>query len=164
MTTIASAPIDVPSFWRAVSNRAVGAAVIGAAGRDGWAGFFALSATHLSASPPRIMVSIDARTTALSAVREGGCFSVNYLPSDRGDLVPVFTGKAGLANAERFTTAQWITLATGAPVLASAVGAFDCRLDELIEREGASIAIGTLVDFTADPNAAPLVSFRGGYL
>ena len=32
---------------------------------------------------------------------------------------------------ERFATGEWITLATGAPVLASAVVAFDCRVIEI---------------------------------
>lgn len=155
--------IDVPGFWKAIGNRAVGAAVVAAAGDQGWAGFLALSATHLSARPPRIMVSIDAGTSALSALREGRCFSVSYLPADRQDLVAVFSGKAGLKGAERFTTAVWKPLTTGAPVLEGAVGAFDCRLDEIIERDGTVIAVGTLSGVVADPSAEPLVTFRGGY-
>jgi flavin reductase (DIM6/NTAB) family NADH-FMN oxidoreductase RutF len=157
--------LDVPGFWKAIGNRAVGAAVVTANGEEGWAGFLALSATHLSAKPPRIMVSIDAGTSALSAVREGRCFSVNYLSAGSQDLIAVFSGKAGLRGVERFTTAVWKTLATGAPILDGAVGAFDCTLDEIIERDGTviAIAIGTLSDVEVDLAAEPLVTFRGAY-
>ena len=55
-------------------------------------------------------------------------------------------------------------LATGAPVLQGAVGAIDCELIETIERYNVVMILGRVVATSSDPQAAPLVHFRGGYL
>jgi flavin reductase (DIM6/NTAB) family NADH-FMN oxidoreductase RutF len=155
--------IDPKAFWQAIGQRAVGAAVVTTAEAEGPAGFFALSATHLSASPPLLMVSIDGRTSALAKVRAARNFAISYLPDDAGDLVDIFSGKTTLQGSDRFQPGRWRILTTGAPVLTSAVGALDCVLEEAIERSGTTIAIGRLVDFTSDPDRLPLISFRGRY-
>jgi flavin reductase (DIM6/NTAB) family NADH-FMN oxidoreductase RutF len=154
---------DVRSFWRAVGQRAVGAAIVTAADAEGAAGFLALSATHLSAEPPCLMVSIDSRTSALRQVLSARHFAVNYLPRGAESLADTFGGKGALKGAARFAAGAWTTLVTGAPILVSAVGAFDCTLDETIERHGAVLAIGRLVGFTSNPQMEPLIAFRGGY-
>ena len=166
MTETADAPpatktLDARTFWRAVGNRAIGAAVVAAADDDGPAGFLALSATHLSADPPMLMVSIDKRTSALAKVLKSRHFAVNYLPSDAGDLADIFSGKGPLSGADRFEPGRWTALTTGAPVLFDAVGALDCVLEETIERFGVVIAIGRLVDFSVGSDKQPLISFRG---
>ena len=40
----------------------------------------------------------------------------------------------------------------------------DCRLEETLERHGTILAIGRVIAIGGDPEAAPLVYFRGGYL
>ena len=69
-----------------------------------------------------------------------------------------------MKGADRFGTASWITLATGAPVLEGAVGAIDCELIETIERYSVVIILGRVVATSGDPQAAPLIHFRGGFL
>ena len=61
--------INAKTFWKAIGCRAIGVAIVTAKGTDGPAGFLALSATHLSASPPMMMVSMGLTTSALGAVR-----------------------------------------------------------------------------------------------
>ena len=72
--------IDAKTFWKAIGCRAIGVAIVTAKGSDGPAGFLALSATHLSASPPMMMVSIGLTTSALGAVRQSNHFAINYVP------------------------------------------------------------------------------------
>lgn len=79
-------------------------------------------------------------------------------------MASIFAGKSELKGPARFQPEDWTTLTTGAPILRAAVGAFDCVLEETIERHGTTIAIGRLVDFSFDPDARPLISFRNGYL
>jgi flavin reductase (DIM6/NTAB) family NADH-FMN oxidoreductase RutF len=155
--------IDGRSFWQAIGVRAIGAAVVTAQDSEGPAGFLALSATHLSADPPMMMVSIDKRTSALATVANAGHFAINYLSKTDADIPSIFGGKSPLKGADRFEAGKWITLTTGAPILTNGVGALDCVLEELIERHGAVIAIGRLVDTLSNPDAEPLISFRGGY-
>src|SRR5262245_43582679 len=114
--------IDAKTFWKAIGCRAIGVAVVTAKGGGGPAGFLALSATHLSASPPMMLVSIGLTTSALSAVREGNHFAINYVPRGRDDLAREFGGGGALKGADRFKAGEWAELKTGAPTLVNAVG------------------------------------------
>ena len=152
--------MDARSFWQAIGCRAIGAAVVTARDVHGPAGFLGLSATHLSADPPRLMVSVDARTSALATIRNARHFAINYLRADQQGLADLFGGKTQLRGAERFDAAAWTELQTGAPVLRDALGVLDCELEEALERGATTIVIGRLVAHRASPGA-PLVSFNG---
>lgn len=153
--------IDVRTFWQAVGLRAVGTAIVTAEGNDGPRGFLALSATHLCADPPIMMISVDKKTSAVSAILEGGHFAINYLATDQADLAGPFGGKGELKGADRFTLGSWSRLATGAPVLEGASGVIDCEVEEAIERHGTLIVLGRVRDFAATEGKAPMVSYKG---
>ena len=155
--------IDAKTFWKAQGCRAIGVAIVTAKGADGPAGFLALSATHLSASPPMMMVSIGLTTSALAAVRHGNHFAINYVPKGAEAMVKEFGGGGALNGADRFLPGAWTELKSGAPTLVDSVGVIDCRLDELIERHGTVIALGRVVAYSASARE-PLISFRGGYI
>lgn len=163
-TGAGNADIDIGAFWQAVGRRAVAATIVTARGSAGPAGFLGLSATHVCADPPTMLVSIDARTSALGAIRESGHFAINYLPAGTEDVVEMFSGKTDVKGPDRFAPSRWSILATGAPVFDGAVGVMDCRLEETLERHGTILALGRVVAIGGDPDAAPLVYFRGGYL
>lgn len=156
--------IEPKTFWRALAPRAVGAVVVTAQEASGPAGFLALSATHLTANPPILMVSIGKSTSAVSTILEAGHFGVNYLARPDQPLADIFGGKSELKAADRFDPALWTTLATGAPVLKRGCGALDCVLVETIERYETIIALGRIVAATDDPGSDPLIHFRGAYL
>lgn len=160
-TLTAERLIDVRTFWQAVGLRAVGTAIVTAEADDGPRGFLALSATHLCADPPMMMVSVDKKTSAFQTMVDGGRFAINYLSTDQADLAGPFGGKGDLKGADRFQLGAWTTLATGAPVLVGAAGVIDCQVEEVIERFGTAIVIGRVLDFDAAPDAAPLVSYKG---
>jgi flavin reductase (DIM6/NTAB) family NADH-FMN oxidoreductase RutF len=82
--------IDAKTFWRALGARATGVVVATARGPDGPAGFLALSATHVTADPPTMLVSIDKRTAALNAVRHGNHFALNFLAAGDRALAEMF--------------------------------------------------------------------------
>ncbi len=155
--------IDVKTFWRALGVRASAVAVVTAQGAEGPSGFLALSATHLTADPPMLMVSIDKRTGTLAAVLHARHFAISYLPRGEETLADMFGGKGGVHGANRFASGRWTKLTTGAPILANAIGALDCALEDTVERFNTIIAIGRLVDFTGRSDGDPLLFFRGGY-
>lgn len=156
--------IDTKTYWRLLGMRAVGAAVVTAHGLRGPAGFLALSATHVTASPPTMLVSIGRRTSALSAISESGNFAINYLPKEREDLASLFGGQSSEKGADRFKPGDWMVLATGAPVLVGAVGSIDCHVEHAIERYDAIIFIGRIVDWVQNASKLPLISFAGQYI
>jgi flavin reductase (DIM6/NTAB) family NADH-FMN oxidoreductase RutF len=160
-----SAPkqIDVKTFWQALGVRASAVAVVTAQGAEGPSGFLALSATHLAADPPMLMVSIARKTNTLAAVLHARHFAINYLPRGEETLADTFGGRGSVRGAERFAPGRWTKLTTGAPILDNAIGALDCALEDTVERFGTIIAIGRLVDFSGRADGEPLLFFRGGY-
>jgi len=60
--------IDAKLFWRALGQRAIGSTIVTARSEEGPAGFLGLSASHVSADPPVMLVSVDRRTSALATV------------------------------------------------------------------------------------------------
>jgi len=155
---------DIKTFWTLLGMRAIGAAVVTATGPEGPAGFLGLSATHVTANPPTMLVSIGLKTSALTAVTESGSFAINYLPKDREDLARLFGGWGDAKGANRFAPAEWTTLTTGSPILSGAIGAIDCRVDDAIERHDVVIFLGRIVDWVHDGTKQPLISFAGGYV
>jgi flavin reductase (DIM6/NTAB) family NADH-FMN oxidoreductase RutF len=156
--------IDAKQFWQAIGQRATGSTIVTARSATGPAGLLGLSATHLCAEPPTMLVSVDKRTSALATILDAGHFVINYLPRSAQALADIFGGKTDIKGASRFETAAWTTLATGAPVLEQAVGAIDCQLVETIERNSVLMILGRVVATAHDPSAVPLIHFRGGYL
>ena len=154
--------IDAKTFWRALAARATGVVVATARGPDGPAGFLALSATHVTADPPTVLVSIDKRTAALAAVLHAKHFALNFLPRGDQALADMFGGRGEARGAARFASERWGVLATGAPVLNDAVGAIDCVVEETIERFGVVMVIGRVVDVVVR-DSEPLLFFRGVY-
>ena len=155
---------DAKTFWRAIGSRAIGVAVVTSQGAGGPAGFLALSATHLTASPPTMLVSIGQSTSALAPILESKHFAINYVAKSREDLAKEFGGQGTLKGADRFVPGQWRTLKTGAPTLIGAVGVLDCELEEAIERHNTVIAIGKIVAFEQTADVQPLISFAGKYI
>ncbi len=156
--------IDVKQFWQAIGQRATGSTIVTGRSASGPAGLLGLSATHLCADPPTMLVSVDKRTSALPTILDAKHFAINCLSSERRALADVFGGKSDVKGADRFGMASWTTLATGAPILQGAVGAIDCELVETIERYKVVMILGRVVATSSDQQAAPLVHFRGGYL
>lgn len=153
--------IDAKTFWRTLGERATGMTVVTAQSDEGPAGFLGLSASHVTADPATMLVSIGRSTGALAGVLSRRHFAVNFLPADASHVADAFSGKAGLSGASRFADGEWGELETGAPVFNRALGVFDCRLDEVIERGDIVIAIGTVVAARASGAGEPLIFFRG---
>jgi flavin reductase (DIM6/NTAB) family NADH-FMN oxidoreductase RutF len=156
--------IDAKTFWRALGQRAIGSTIVTARSAEGPAGFLGLSASHISADPPLMLASIDKRTSALQTVLAARHFAVNFLPSEASEIADLFGGKGTLKGADRFSIGSWQTLTTGAPVLATALGAMDCVLEDTIERGGICVVIGRVVDVLVANDGNPLIHFRGGYM
>ncbi|HSR77789.1 MAG TPA: flavin reductase family protein [Xanthobacteraceae bacterium] len=156
--------IDAKTFWRTLGERAIGATIVTAQGADGPAGFLGLSATHVCADPPSMLVSIDRKTSALAAVLHGHHFAINYLGRDARTIADMFAGKTATKGAARFEPGRWGTLTTGAPVFNDAIGAVDCVLEKTIDHFATTVVIGRVVDVVARGSGDPLIYFRGGFL
>jgi flavin reductase (DIM6/NTAB) family NADH-FMN oxidoreductase RutF len=156
--------IDAKAFWRVLGERAIGATIVTARGTDGPAGFLGLSATHVCADPPTMLVSIDRKTSALAAVLQGRHFAINYLGRDAQAVADAFAGKTAAKGADRFEAGRWGALTSGAPVFSDALGVLDCVLEQTVEYHATTIAIGRVVEVIARGSGDPLIYFRGSLL
>jgi flavin reductase (DIM6/NTAB) family NADH-FMN oxidoreductase RutF len=153
--------VSVKDFWTWVGQRPIGATIVAVDGRDGPVGFLGLSATHVSADPPRFAVSVGRSTSALPEILAQQRFAGSFLPADAGDLVSIFAGQQGISGADRFRAGEWTSLVTGAPVHIGAVGAVDCRLEKEIDLGNTVMLIGSVVGGKTREDAEPLVLRHG---
>ena len=144
-----------------LGQRPIGMTVVTADSDDGPTGFLGLSAAHVTASPPTMLVSVDHKTSALAGILSRRHFAVNFLPASATKVADAFGGKAGLAGPARFADGEWCKLTTGAPVFRAALGVFDCVVDDVLQRGDVSIIIGKVVAVASGADADPLIFFRG---
>ena len=156
-------PVDARAFWGTIGQRATGVTVVTASGPNGPAGLIALSATHVTADPPTMLVAIDRRTSALAAVLAAGCFAINYLPRGAEAEAEAFGGRTEAKGADRFAPGRWTTLITGAPTHVEALGVMDCEMEETLERHGVTLVLGRVLAVAAPGAGEPLIYFRGKY-
>jgi flavin reductase len=125
-------PIADPGLFREAMSR-LGAAVhiVTTQGKAGKAGFTATAVASVSDTPPTILVCLNRKSQITPVMRENKVFCVNTLASHDEELANVFAGRKGHFMADRFEHGDWATLETGAPALANAIAAIDCRVLEM---------------------------------
>jgi flavin reductase (DIM6/NTAB) family NADH-FMN oxidoreductase RutF len=75
----------------------------------------------------------------------------------------VFAGRSGAQLHERFGQGEWTTLKTGAPVLASSVVAFDCRVIEIKAVASHNVIFGSVEAVRLGPAGPALVYHERAY-
>lgn len=76
----------------------------------------------------------------------------------------MFAGRRGIERDDRFKDAEdWLSLATGAPILRSALFSFDCELVDEHAHDTHSIFVGEVRALHLQDGEAPLVYFRGQF-
>jgi flavin reductase (DIM6/NTAB) family NADH-FMN oxidoreductase RutF len=151
-------------FRNAMRQLTGGVSVITAGrGRD-ISGMTVTSVSSLSVDPPALIVSINREASSWPLVKRYGYFGVNILASDQIDIADRFTGKGGLKGAARFAGAQWMTRASGVPLLAGALAAIDCEVEDIVERHSHAIVIGRVLDVAVSARTAALAYWQGRYV
>ena len=156
--------VTASDFRNAMRQLTGGVSVVTAGrGRD-ISGMTVTSVSSLSVDPPALIVSINRESSSWPLVKRYGFFGVNILTSDQIDIAERFTGKSGLKGADRFRGARWITRASGAPLLAEALAAIDCEVEDVIERHSHAIVIGRVLDVAVSARTAALAYWQGRYV
>ena len=156
--------VTVGDFRNAMRQLTGGVSVITAGkGRD-ISGMTVTSVSSLSVDPPSLIVSLNRESSSWPLVKRYGVFGVNILTSDQIDIADRFTGKGGLKGADRFGGARWTTRASGVPLLADALAAIDCEVEDVIERHSHAIVIGRVLDVAVSTRTAALAYWQGRYV
>jgi flavin reductase len=125
------ATVEAPLFREAMSRLGAAVHVVTTAGPAGTAGFTATAVASVSDQPATLLVCLNRRSQASPILQENRVLCVNTLRAGADPIADLFAGRTGVTMAERFATTEWMSLATGAPVLPTAVIAFDCRVIEV---------------------------------
>jgi flavin reductase (DIM6/NTAB) family NADH-FMN oxidoreductase RutF len=140
-----------------------GVAIVACGEGEGRVGCTVTALASLSLTPPTLIVSLSRTSSTLAGLRVVGAFSVNLLAARHEALAVHFSGRGGAHGARRFEGAAWVSLATGAPVLADAVAAFDCLVEDVIERHSHAIVLGAVVSVKEGADEPALAHWRGGF-
>jgi flavin reductase (DIM6/NTAB) family NADH-FMN oxidoreductase RutF len=151
-------------FRGAMRHLAGGVSVITVGRAKDITGMTVTSVSSLSVDPPTLIVSINRESSSWPLLKRHGFFGVNILTADQIDIAERFTGKDGLKGADRFAGAQWITRVSGVPLLAGALAAIDCEVEDIVERHSHAIVIGRVLDIQASTRTAALAYWRGQYV
>lgn len=160
---VASA-ISADEFRGAMRHLTGGVSVITAGRGKDISGMTVTSVSSLSVDPPSLIVSINRAASSWPLIARHGVFGVNILTADQLGIAERFTGKGGLKGAERFAGAEWTTRASGVPLLAGALAALDCEVEEIIERHSHAIVIGRVLEVVASQRTAALAYWHGEYV
>jgi len=155
--------MDTDSY-RAIMRHQAGAVSVIACGPQGArSGLTATAVASLSDRPPTVLACVNQGAGAHDEILRAAAFSVNLLSAEQQDVAEQFAGKGGLKGEARFAGLTWRTLATGSPVLSTALASLDCELAEHHTFTTHSIFIGRVVAGHFSAAAKPLLYFRGDY-
>jgi flavin reductase (DIM6/NTAB) family NADH-FMN oxidoreductase RutF len=156
-------PAEDATFKGAMRLLASGVTIVATSWQGQRSGLTATAVFSLALSPPRVLASVNMGGQTYDLLAKSQCMSVNLLAEDQEDLAKRFALRRGDAPDDRFASGNWRQGATGAPVLADALAALDCRITRIVPLDSHAILIGEVQDVTFGPKRAPLINFEGAY-
>lgn len=105
--------------------------IITSIGEDGRCGFTASAVCSVTDSPPTLLVCVNRSNQSHKAIASSRVLCVNTLAGPHHEALSMAFAGGVKTMGERFDGAPWMELVTGAPVLAEATVAFDCRVTRM---------------------------------
>lgn len=155
--------VEAPRFREAMSLYGAAVHVVTTDGPSGKTGFTATAVCSVSDNPPTLLVCLNRRSQAAPMLSGNGVFCVNTLRAEDEAIADIFAGRTGAVLAERFNVGQWQTLATGAPVLTSAIVSCDCRIIEITAMASHNVIFGVVEAISFGPASSALVYHGRAY-
>jgi flavin reductase len=122
-------------------------------------GMTANAVTSLSLAPPLVLVAVDKTAAMHASLNTSRRFALNILTEAQESLSRRFA----MRGPKEVTDLKWIQAASGAPILAEALGYVDCRLTEILPGGDHDIFIGEILAGDVRDDGLPLLFYRGKY-
>lgn len=126
-------------------------------------GLIVTSAVSLSIEPPTLLVCVNRQSSSFAVLKAAGYFGWSCLGAAHQDVAERFSGVTGVRGPDRYDGAAWETAVTGARLLVGAPTAFDCTIEEMIDRATHTIIIGRVQAIRSAPDAGALTYWNGAY-
>jgi flavin reductase len=157
------ATVDGKIFREGMSRFGTAVSVVTTDGPAGKAGFTATAVCSVSDAPPTLLVCLNRKSASGPIVQKNQVFCVNTLSAECEPVAEVFAGRTGVVKDARFVTGTWSTLKTGAPVLDTALAAFDCRVVEIRMMGSHNVIFGAVVDVKLNAANPALIYHNRAY-
>ena len=153
--------ISVQSDFRSAMSRAVtGVNIVTTDGPEGRYGLTVSAVSSVSAEPPMLLVCVNQKSVACSAIATNGSFAINVLATDQQSAAETFSGSDAHGDAYTFNDEDWTTAITKSPVLKYAVATFDCKIEAVIPAATHTIFIGRVQATCTRPGTPLLYTSR----
>lgn len=151
--------MTTPEEYRAVfRNLASGVTVVTTLHNGKLFGMTATSFTSVSLEPMLVQVSLAKAARTHDAVRDAGAFAANILAADQETVAREFATPQ--KDRETITATQPGKM--GLPLIAGAIGHFECRVTDMVDGGDHTIFVAEVVQ-SAIEGGPPLVYFQGCY-
>ncbi|HTY95309.1 MAG TPA: flavin reductase family protein [Steroidobacteraceae bacterium] len=154
---------NLDSFKLGMRRLAAGVCLITTRCTDGTRrGMTATAVCSVSASPPTLLCCINRSNSSYDAILASGIFAVNVLSLEDRPLADLFA--RSVPPEEKFAAGLWQHQDTGAPLLESALAAFDCRVGQHVAVGTHGILFGEIQAVQVrQVSAKPLLYVHGAY-
>jgi flavin reductase len=152
--------VDRIAFRDAMAHLGAAVNIVTTDGPGGRCGFTASAVCSLTDDPATVIVCMSRSSKQNAAFRENGVACINTLTARQLDLSNIFAGRRNLSMPERFASATWSTLATGAAVLDDALVSLDCQIAQSNDFGTHSLFVCRVVALTPARNDSALIYFR----
>lgn len=153
-----------PDTFRAAMRAIVGNCSILTVGQGQDAtGLVVTSAVSLSAEPPMVLVCINRASSAHPLLARYPFFGLSSLGADQQAVAERFSGRSGANGPARYEGSEWETAVTGARLLKGAAAAFDCEVEDLIDKATHTIVVGHVRATRTTPDVGALTYWHGSY-
>ena len=156
-------PADDTTYKTAMRLLAGGVTIVATRHNGQVSGLTATAVCSLALSPPRVLACVNHAGVTYELIAKSRIMSVNLLAEGQEELAQRFAAKRAAQTEDRFANTEWLTLVTGAPLLADGLAALDCRVTDIMPLDTHAILIGVVEDVHFGPRRPPLVHFDGGY-
>lgn len=157
-------PTPLPDAYKSAMRGLVGACSLITVGQGEAAnGLVVTTGISLSAEPPMILACINRASSCWPLLGLKGVFGWQALGANHQPVAERFSGKGGRQGPARYVGAEWVTMSSGVRLLADAPLAFDCTVDDMIERGTHSILIGRVMQIRTQANSSALLYWDGQY-
>jgi flavin reductase (DIM6/NTAB) family NADH-FMN oxidoreductase RutF len=155
--------VDDAIFKSAMRLLAGGVTIVATSCEGEFAGLTATAVCSLALSPPRVLACVNHGGRTYELLSKSRIMSVNLLAAGHEELARRFAAKRASHAEDRFADTEWRTSRTGAPLLADALSALDCRVTDVMPLDTHAILVGVVEGIHFGPRRPPLVHFEGGY-
>lgn len=151
---------DLALFRTAMARLGASVNLVTTDGSAGRYGIVASAVCSVTDTPPTVLVCVNRGSRANALLKANGVLAVNVLAGRHEALSSRF---AMAQPEERFAHGEWGSLATGAPTLADAGVALDCRITQVSEVGTHSVLFAEVQAIALHEEIGGLIWFDRGY-